>query len=271
MMETNGRLTGTRYYLQVHWPTYLFGYGGGALLLLALVGLSLVWGRWVVIPLVMAGLMLLSYFCLTSLWAAHRLYDNNALRDTVFDTGNLGPEDNFVHVSLGLRRTAVRFSRRLTSGQVTVVEVYNPQLAPGRDLARAHRQAPPPPDDPRLAWREGQITLLPLPDSSTPAVTVSQALSELWQHGDRLCLLREIYRILAPGGRLLLVERVRTPTNWLVMGPAAINLPPADYWRQLLVEAGFQIKKERTLFDLVICFRADKPLPGQARQLVFDF
>ncbi|MGB5058289.1 MAG: hypothetical protein WBO48_06340, partial [Candidatus Promineifilaceae bacterium] len=94
-----------------------------------------------------------------------------------------------------------------------------------------------------------------------------QVVSEFWQQGDRAALLQEINRILTPNGRILLAERVRSQTNWLVMGPGAVNLQSAEQWRDLLREAGFIVQKEQDLQGLIHCFRADKPTPAQARQL----
>jgi ubiquinone/menaquinone biosynthesis C-methylase UbiE len=99
---------------------------------------------------------------------------------------------------------------------------------------------------------------------------LSQVLSEFWQHGDRLALLKEAHRILAPDGRLLVAERVRTETNWLVMGPAALGLHGAGYWRNLLGQAGFRVQKEQQLLGLIHCIRANKPTPAEARQLAFE-
>jgi ubiquinone/menaquinone biosynthesis C-methylase UbiE len=162
-------------------------------------------------------------------------------------------------------------ARRLTTGRITVIDIYNPNLTPDGSLARAHRQALHPHPDPRLSWRDSDISLLPLSDSSVPAVILSEVASEFWQQGDRERLIIEIYRVLAPGGRLILAERVRTTANLLTMGLDGFGLETADYWRDLITQTGFRIKREESLEELMHFIRADKPLPYEGQQLIFDF
>jgi ubiquinone/menaquinone biosynthesis C-methylase UbiE len=155
---------------------------------------------------------------------------------------------------------------------VSVIDVYNPQwnasaaLRNGRQRVRARHLAA----DPRLEWLDGEVRLLPLPDDSVAAVFLNQILSEFWQPEDRQTLLRELFRILEPEGRVLVAERVRSRTNLLVMGPAVWQLPPADYWRELLTVAGFSLRQEKDIQGLIHCFRADKPSPTAGLQLPLD-
>jgi SAM-dependent methyltransferase len=95
-------------------------------------------------------------------------------------------------------------------------------------------------------------------------------MSEFAQEGDRELLLSEIYRILQPGGRLLLSERTFSQTQLAVNGPGAFSLSTPDHWRERLTTAGFKLRQEQTLYGLVSCFRADKPGGGAARQLPLD-
>ncbi len=114
-------------------------------------------------------------------------------------------------------------------------------------------------------------SLLPLADGSVPAVTLSEVASEFWQLGDRQQLFKEVFRVLRPGGCILLAERLRTPINLLVNGPAGLRLSPIAYWENLLLEAGFKIEKNVSLNDLICCLRADKPAPIIEGQLPLDF
>ena len=271
-MNPESRFEGTLRYVAAHWPAYLVGYGGSALLalLFALFAAGRNW--WSFVLLALALLLVLGYFSIASLWTVYQQYDRrqNWTSHRLFELGQLQPTDDFVHVGLGLRATAIRLARRLTSGHLTVVDVYNPQLAPGRALARARRLSTPF-ADPRLTWLDGTIDLLPLPDNSAEAVTLSRTLGELWQRGDQQLLLQEIFRILAPGGRLLLAESVRSRRSFFLMGLTALRLQPPFYWRELLKTAGFRVEKEENVGELVHYYRAEKPLPGEMEQLTFDF
>jgi SAM-dependent methyltransferase len=270
-MKRSTRYQGTTRHISANWPVFAILYLG-LVMVLFVSGLSLQKGWLSFVPLMLALGIVLVYFLFTALWAAHQLHDLDGLRpyDVLFDMGQVKATDSMVYIDLGLRMTPLHLRRRLTTGKIIVVDVYNPQWTTGQALARARAQAPQPPDDPRLRWQNGRFDLLPLPDSSVPYVMLDQVLSQCWQEGDRHCLLQEVYRILTPNGRLLLAERVRTQTNWFVYGPGGIRFKPVGYWQQLLHEAGFIVRRQENLYGLIHCFRADKPSASEARQLALD-
>lgn len=265
------RYRGTLRYIYAHWPAYLALYGGIVLALLV-IGISAQQGWIGYIPLMLALLIILAYFFVASLWLAHQLYDSDGLRphDVLFDLGHIEATDTFLYVDLGLRHQAMHLGRRLTTGQIIVVDIYNPQWMANPALVRWRKRMPHPPYDPRLVWKNGRLDLLPLPDKTVSIVFLNQVLGEFWQEGDRLELLKEVYRVLPANGRILLAEPTTTQTNWLIWGPLALNLYPIEYWRNLLTEAGFQVGKIQELKGVLHCFRAEKPIPTEARQLTLQ-
>lgn len=271
-METESRYQGTLIEVAARWPTYLFVYGGGALLGLFLIVSGAIGETWALI-LFGAGLLLaVAYFFAAAIWAAYRSYDVHGQRpvDLFFQLGRITATTHFAHVGYGVRRTPQQLSRRLTSGRVIALDIYNPQQAPGAALARARLAVAPVPPDPRLRWLEGTIQLLPLPDRSTSLVTMDGTLGALWQHGDRVVLLREIYRILRPEGWVVVAQPVRTQTIWLVRGTGALRLEPAGYWRHLFRAAGFNLLREQDVDGLVHYFVLERPAVGEMQQLALD-
>lgn len=271
-VEVESRYQGTLTEIAARWPDFLLRYGGGALLALLLIMLGGSRGLWGLVALGLLFLLAVAYFLGAGLWAAYRRYDVPGQRpvDLFFELGRITATTRFVHVGMGLRRTPQQMSRRLTSGRVTALDVYNPQQAPGAALARGRTAVTPAPADPRLHWLEATIQLFPLPDRSAALVTVDEAAGALWQHGDRLLLLREVYRILRPEGRLILAQPVRTQTAWLVRATGAMRLEPAVYWRRLLGEAGFNLLRETDVQGLVTYFVAERPATGEMQQLTLD-
>lgn len=271
-MNSEQPYAGVLRYITARWPTYLIGFGGGIVFSLVLITIAVERGLW---PAAIAGFLLLlivAYFFTTSVWAAHEQFNQrqNLPSHVLFELGQIMPTDNLVYVGLGLRDTPIQLSRRLTRGHLDAIDVYNPHVTPGPVLARLRRPTPPTLRDPRLTWIEGSIDLLPLPDASVELVAMSYTLVEFWQHGDRQRLLTEIRRILRPEGHLLLAEPARTRTQLLMLGPAALRLPPPEYWRRQLRDAGFNITREKEIAGYYFCFRAEKPLPGSVQQLALD-
>ncbi|MGD2077364.1 MAG: class I SAM-dependent methyltransferase [Chloroflexota bacterium] len=269
-MDLTSRYKQTLAQIRARRPTYLLGYGGGMVLLLLAIAISVAQAWYSFVILALAGLAILVYFFVVNLWAYHTLYDDNWIRDTLYELGYLEPTMTLVDVNLGIREFPVALSRRLTTGKVIVLDVYNPLLAPSRVLVRRRGAAERPESDPRLSWRDGSVNLLPLPDNSVQVVTLVQILSELWQEGDRLKLLREAKRILRPGGCLLLAERVQTPINIAVAGPAGLRLSPVSYWHSLLERSDLKVGQSKSLRDLMLCVRADKRLANETRPLPVD-
>jgi SAM-dependent methyltransferase len=271
-MRNESRYSGTIRAIYADWPSYAFIYSG-IVISLIIIGVS-AQRSWIgLIPLSLALLIILLYFLFTLLWLAHLENDRNGLNPhhVLFDLGQIRADDSFVIIDLGIRTRAIDLARRLTTGKAIVVDVYNPQWTKNQALIRYRSRLQTPQSDPRLVWRNGSSNLLPLPDKSVTAVIVCQVMSEFWQEGDRLQLLLEIYRVLSENGRLLLAEQVRTRSTWLLKGPIALNLAPAEYWHGLLNRGGFRVRRQQVLNDIIYCIRADKPTFADARQLPLGF
>ena len=267
---SDGRFSGTRTFLLANWPRFVLLYIGMVAALI-IMGLSAMRGWLSFIPLATAAFLIVIYYMAAGIWEARQRYDLDGItpHHVLFDMGQLPATERFAYVDLGLQRQAIGLSRRLTTGQIIVIDIYNPQWTISPWLVRWRTQQPPPPADPRLIWREGNLSLLPLPDESINTVMVCHVAGEFWQDGDRIALLREAYRILKPQGQLLLAESVRSQTNWLIRGVACLGLPTADYWRKLLQQSGYRIRSEKNLGGLSYCVRAQKPTPAEAQQLSF--
>lgn len=267
-MTTIRRPRRTLRYIRTHWPLY-FGLYGGLVLALALIGLGLAGGWYAFVPFALAILIVAGYLLVATLFVAYQLNDGpgGPAADILIRLAQIHPDDHVVCIDLGLRATAVAIARQLTTGQVTVVDVYNPQSNAGGVLHRARARAGKPPSDPRLNWIDGSIDLLPLPDRSVRAVYLDQMLSEFWLLEEQERLLDEVQRILVPEGRLLVAERVRAQSNLLLTGLVTYTLPPHEQWRALVQRAGFVIQREEFPRGLLYCVRADKPSPAAAKQM----
>ena len=271
-MRSGHRFQGTLNYIYAHWPQYTLAYSS-LILALIFIGISAQAGWLAYIPLTLALVLVILYILLASLWAAHWQFDRSGLRPhmVLYDMARLKPTDQFVYIDVGLRRRPLALAHQLTTGHITIIDIYNPQWTPSRALARWRSRMSPPAADPRLTWLSGNFNLLPLPDSSTSVVILCQIASELGQDGDRVTLLREIKRILTPDGRLYIAEKVRSQTTWLSSGPAALTIPTSAYWRQLLREGGFLVRQEEGLGGgLLRCFTNSKQTASQIQQLSFN-
>ena len=267
-MSNKKRMQRTSRYIRARWPVY-FGLYSALIGLIMFIGLSMAVGWYSFVPFSLAIILVVSYLLTALVYVAYRINDapGGSAAEILFDLAQTRPEDKVVCLDLGLRETAVVIAQHLTTGEVTVVDLYNPQSNTNASLHRSREQVGKPPMDPRLNWIDGSVNLLPLPDRSVSAVYMNQILSEFWIPEERDQLLEEARRILAPEGRLLVAEPVRAQTNLLLAGLVTYFLPSQDHWMNTLTEAGFTIRRQENARGLLYCVRADKPSPTAGKQL----
>lgn len=94
---------------------------------------------------------------------------------------------------------------------------------------------------PRVEMLRGNLAHLPLADSSVQAVVNFQVIEHLW---DQAQFLRECFRVLAPGGELLISTPNRitfSPGRDTPLNPFHTRELDATELRELLADAGFRV------------------------------
>jgi demethylmenaquinone methyltransferase / 2-methoxy-6-polyprenyl-1,4-benzoquinol methylase len=132
----------------------------------------------------------------------HRLW-----KDAMLDW--LAPRSgmSLLDVAGGTGDIAFRFLERVKGeGSVTVLDMTESMLAEGR--ARSARQG----IAGKLDWIVGDAMALPLANGSFDAYTISFGIRNVTRIEDALA---EAYRVLRPGGRLLVLEFSRVPNDLL--------------------------------------------------------
>ncbi|EAR50750.1 ubiquinone/menaquinone biosynthesis methyltransferase UbiE [Oceanicola granulosus HTCC2516] len=128
----------------------------------------------------------------------HRLW-----KDAMMDWLAPRPGQRLLDVAGGTGDIAFRFLRRARSGHATVCDLTEPMLVEGRKRADAARMAD------QLDWVVGDAMSLPFPDASFDVYTISFGIRNVTRPAEALA---EAYRVLRPGGRLMVLEFSRVPT-----------------------------------------------------------
>lgn len=115
----------------------------------------------------------------------------------VADLASVGPNDHVVDLGCGPGNAARQAARR--GAAVTAVDPAAVMLAIARRVGR---------DRSRITWQEATAEALPLADG---AATVVWSLGAVHHWDDLDAGLGESHRVLAPGGRLVVVERRTSP------------------------------------------------------------
>lgn len=204
-----------------------------------------------------------------------------ALAMLVAETAQMGPRDDVVDVGFGFADQDMHWVERLGPRHITGVNVTPVQVRIGRARVARRGMAE------RVTLIEGSATALPLPDASADVVT---AVECAFHFDTREAFLAEAFRVLRPGGRLVLADLIRaapaeTPggkrwqaCTWPVFArifsvPTA-NADEREGYADKLSAAGFADVEVRPIGDDVFpgwhrALREDRalfrrlPLPGQ--------
>ena len=190
----------------------------------------------------------------------HRLW-----KDAMMDW--LAPRSNqrLLDVAGGTGDISFRFLRRASEASAVVLDLTEPMLVEGRKRAEAEALTD------RLDWVTGDAMALPLPDNSFDVYTISFGIRNVTRIPDAL---DEAFRVLRPGGRLMVLEFSQLPNPAMQkaydlysfnviprMGQAIANdrdsyqylvesirnFPDQDTFASMIRNAGFEQVKYRNL------------------------
>ena len=131
----------------------------------------------------------------------HRLW-----KDAMMDWLAPRPGQRLLDVAGGTGDVAFRFLKRAPGASAVVCDMTEPMLIEGRKRADAESMAD------RLDWVVGDAMALPFPDNSFDVYTISFGIRNVTRIPDALS---EAYRVLRPGGRLVVLEFNRIPNDML--------------------------------------------------------
>jgi demethylmenaquinone methyltransferase/2-methoxy-6-polyprenyl-1,4-benzoquinol methylase len=114
------------------------------------------------------------------------------------------PGQRLLDVAGGTGDVAFRFLGRAPGASAVVCDLTEPMLIEGRKRAEAEKMAD------RLDWVVGDAMALPFPDATFDTYTISFGIRNVTRIADALA---EAYRVLKPGGRLMVLEFSRIPND----------------------------------------------------------
>ncbi len=155
-------------------------------------------------------------------------------------------------VAGGTGDIAFRFLRRAGHGHATVLDLTEPMLVEGRKRAEAEALAT------SLDWVVGDAMALPFKDSSFDVYTISFGIRNVTRPQEAL---NEAFRVLKPGGRLMVLEFSQIPNDLMqkVYDLYSFNIIPRlgqaiandrDSY-QYLVESIRRFPDQETFLDMV--------------------
>lgn len=245
--------------VRFNWPWYL-----NALIVVAtslLVALLVPLPEWVFWLLVLAAAGA-AYFFVVSLWAAHLIYDRSPLYrwDWLKTTFPTAPR-RLVNIHEGFDETSEALRQLYPQTPLTIFDLYHPLISTEPSIARARRYRPA-----KLPAISVDAAHLPAETASCDALLLFLAAHEIRTAEGRTRFVAELQRMLAPGGRLLLVEHLRNLPNTLAFGPGCLHFYPRCEWLRLVQESGLQLTQEQAITPFVRLFVLQKSGGGAGEE-----
>ncbi|MBN2740999.1 MAG: bifunctional demethylmenaquinone methyltransferase/2-methoxy-6-polyprenyl-1,4-benzoquinol methylase UbiE [Rhodobacteraceae bacterium] len=127
-------------------------------------------------------------------------------KDAMMDWLAPRPGQKLLDVAGGTGDVAFRFLKRAGQAHATVCDMTEPMLIEGRKRAEAESMAD------NLDWVVGDAMALPFADNSFDVYTISFGIRNVTRIADALS---EAYRVLRPGGRLMVLEFSQIPNDMM--------------------------------------------------------
>jgi demethylmenaquinone methyltransferase/2-methoxy-6-polyprenyl-1,4-benzoquinol methylase len=131
----------------------------------------------------------------------HRIW-----KDAMMDWLAPRPGSRLLDVAGGTGDVAFRYLTRAAGATATVLDMTEQMLIEGQKRAEAGSMAD------RLDWVVGDAMALPFPDNSFDTYTISFGIRNVTRVQDALS---EAFRVLRPGGRLMVLEFSQIPNEML--------------------------------------------------------
>jgi ubiquinone/menaquinone biosynthesis C-methylase UbiE len=146
-------------------------------------------------------------------------------------------------VGCGTGRAAIEVARSFPQAQVVGIDIFHG--ASGNSPEQAQRNAEIEGVGNRVEIKEGNLLQNLYPDGTFDVVTSSSVLHDVHGNTDKEKAVREIERVLKPGGILVALEIFQDWRMWASLLFFAKVWSPDTYWRKLLSGGELQLVIEK--------------------------
>jgi SAM-dependent methyltransferase len=229
-----------------NWPLYT---AAGTVVIIGLVVLCLPGVPPTVRWLCAAAVAIAAWFGCASFLAFHWMFDRSELLDGQWLAQELPQAPRrWVQINVGLEETTLPMGRVFPEAEGKMLDLYNASVMTEPAVTRARQQGA------GATAVAVQPDSLPVEDGWADVVVVMLAAHEIRDDGKRQRFFQELCRIVAPDGKLIVVEHLRDLAAALAFGPGMFHFYPRTEWLRLGNTAGLDVQRERRITPLVRAF-----------------
>jgi SAM-dependent methyltransferase len=96
---------------------------------------------------------------------------------------------------------------------------------------------------------------IPLNDRSADIVFLLSAVHEIRSHNEKICFLKECYRICKPDGKVIMVEHLRDFPNFVAFSVGFTHFFSRSVWKNAFESAGFTSFQETKFTPFMSIFK----------------
>lgn len=229
----------------VRFNWHFYGLALGALLVLAALALAHpVWWPYCLGLMLLAGGPLL-----ISLLVSYYVYDLSALYRLSWLPAAVPAGAQLVNIHAGFDETSPLLQQRFPAAHLQVFDFYDPALHTEVSIRRARAAYPAFP-----GTQPTTPTALPLPAASIDYAFVLLAAHEIRDQAQRVAFFLELRRVLRPAGRVVVVEHLRDPANFLAYTIGFLHFYSRAVWLRAFAAAHLSLVQEKKITPFVSAF-----------------
>ena len=226
-----------------NWPLYLAGFLGAAL------GFTICKSQLVLTPfryLAFLGAVVATWYAIASFVAFHVMFDRSDFLSGKWLARCVElPPKTCVQLSVCVEETTLPILDVFPNAEYRELDLFDKSFMTEPAIARARQNAG---DSPRTSAKPDT---LPLSDNTSELTVVTLAAHEVRNASQREALFRELSRITAPGGRLIIAEHLRNFPAAAAFGLGYFHFYPRATWTALAQKTELDIELE---FDITPFF-----------------
>jgi SAM-dependent methyltransferase len=145
---------------------------------------------------------------------------------------SLHGDEHILVVGCGTGRVAIELAKLLTTGHVTGIDISESVIgdAPNSPSENARIEGV----ENRVTFQYGDPTDIPFEDATFDILTMDNVLHEIEEEDLKIQALSEVYRVLKPGGRFVMVEWIRNQKMVTKLLFFAYVFKSFEHWNTLL-------------------------------------